>query len=885
MHGALATAAAHEAFLRLSASSITLQTEALLEQQRLLAQLMSQGDVAMMPEVVPAPVAPAPVAPAPVSLAPVVEPTPHAEVPAFDYAMCMEFAIGSIGKMLGPEFAVVDTHPTRVRLPDEPLMLCHRIMSVEGQKGVLGPGRCVTEHDVVPGAWYLDAGRTPVCISVEAGQADLFLSAYLGIDFETKGERVYRLLDAKIVFHRGLPVVGETIRYDIRIDRFIRQGDTWLFFFRFDGTIQGQPFITMYDGCAGFFSNEQLSTGRGVVGEPGVEAGPRRKLSSGQEGEPFAPLLPRAQEALGADCLEALRAGDLGAAFGGVFQGRTLAPALRLPRGRMELVHRITELDTQGGALGLGYVYGEADVTPDAWYLTCHFTQDPVMPGTLMYECCLHTLRVLLLRMGLCTSDTELDVHYAPIEGIASQLRCRGQVLPSSKVVGYRVEIKEMGYDPAPYVLANAAMYVDGRYVVEMVNMSVRMPGLTRQALGAYWGNVPAAPSHAQHVAAGKPPVFTREQILAYAEGNPSECFGERYRVFDNERRLARLPRPPFMFVDRVTSCEPPPFVMAPGGWIECEFDVPPDVWYFKANRQKAMPFAVLLEAALQPCGFLAAYVGSALTNAQDMQFRNLDGHATCFEEVFRDSGTLTMRARLTKASEAGGMLLQEFDMEVLCQGRKVYAGHTGFGFFPAEALANQVGVRGASMAQIPEGARNLELAHDAPVSPEACDALAPWTKSDLSLPATSFLMIDRITCLDLAGGAAGLGFIMGEKAVNPDEWFFYAHFYQDPVMPGSLGLEALVQLMKVYAQERFPALVGTHRAQSMALGQRHQWQYRGQVIPKNGLVTVQCEVRKVQDGDEPVIIADGRLAVDGRVIYTMKDFGLRLVRDDRGAT
>jgi hypothetical protein len=70
-----------------------------------------------------------------------------------------------------------------------------------------------------------------------------------------------------------------------------------------------------------------------------------------------------------------------------------------------------------------------------------------------------------------------------------------------------------------------------------------------------------------------------------------------------------------------------------------------------------------------------------------------------------------------------------------------------------------------------------------------------------------------------------------------------------------------------------------------MALGQRHQWQYRGQVIPKNGLVTVQCEVRKVQDGDEPVIIADGRLAVDGRVIYTMKDFGLRLVRDDRGAT
>ena len=50
-------------------------------------------------------------------------------------------------------------------------------------------GRVVTEHDVLPGAWYLDGGRIPTCIAVEAGQADLFLSAYLGIDFETKGWR------------------------------------------------------------------------------------------------------------------------------------------------------------------------------------------------------------------------------------------------------------------------------------------------------------------------------------------------------------------------------------------------------------------------------------------------------------------------------------------------------------------------------------------------------------------------------------------------------------------------------------------------------------------------------------------------------------------------
>jgi len=100
----------------------------------------------------------------------------------------------------------VDTYPARVRLPDEPLMLVDRILSVDGQKGSLGPGRVVTEHDVVPGAWYLDGGHAPVCISVEAGQADLFLCAYLGIDLQVKGLRTYRLLDASVQFHRRLPL-------------------------------------------------------------------------------------------------------------------------------------------------------------------------------------------------------------------------------------------------------------------------------------------------------------------------------------------------------------------------------------------------------------------------------------------------------------------------------------------------------------------------------------------------------------------------------------------------------------------------------------------------------------------------------------------------------
>lgn len=289
------------------------------------------------------------------------------------------------------------------------------------------------------------------------------------------------------------------------------------------------------------------------------------------------------------------------------------------------------------------------------------------------------------------------------------------------------------------------------------------------------------------------------------------------------------------------------------------------------------MPFAVLLEAALQPCGWLAAYAGSALLSDTDLHFRNLDGTATQLAEVFPDAGTLTTRARMTKASQAGGMLLQEFDMEILSRGRRVYAGSTGFGFFPAEALAQQVGIRGASAWPLPADARAFHLPSEAPLTPDTARGRLGRDAS-LALPARAFQMIDRIESLDLAGGPKGLGAITGTKRVDPAEWFFRAHFYQDPVMPGSLGLEAMLQLMKVFARERFGSMTASHRFQSMALGKAHRWQYRGQVIPTNAEVQVQARITAIEDGPEPLIVADGQLSVDGRIIYSMHDFSLRLV-------
>jgi 3-hydroxymyristoyl/3-hydroxydecanoyl-(acyl carrier protein) dehydratase len=128
--------------------------------------------------------------------------------------------------------------------------------------------------------------------------------------------------------------------------------------------------------------------------------------------------------------------------------------------------------------------------------------------------------------------------------------------------------------------------------------------------------------------------------------------------------------------------------------------------------------------------------------------------------------------------------------------------------------------------------------------------------------------MLDRVELFVPDGGPAGLGYIEGTKVVDPEEWFFRAHFYQDPVWPGSLGLESFLQLLQVLIHSRRPAAGQTH----LAPGTSHRWRYRGQVTPAGGGVTVQALVT-AWDGRR--LTADGWLLADGRVLYAMGGFTL----------
>ena len=835
---------AHQAFLEFSRDLEKAMSDTIALQMTVLRQLGEQGG--------PIPAAPVS-ASCTTDIAGRGRPTAEQSTRsvAFDREMCLEFAIGSVGRMLGPDYAEIDSFPTRVRLPDEPLMLVDRILEVEGEPRSLSHGRVMTEHDVTHDRWYLDGGRIPTCIAVEAGQADLFLSGYLGIDFVHRGHAVYRLLDAVVTFHRGLPVPGDTIRYDIRIERFFRQGQTYLFNFNFEGTVNGEPLLSMRNGCAGFFTAAELAAGQGIV-----QTRLDRQPQKGTLPEDWTELVPMAAEEYSDQQIDALYAGDLAACFGPSFSGLDLQRPNTLPGGRLKLVDRVTRLEPGGGRYGLGRITAEMDIDPEDWFLTCHFVDDRVMPGTLMYECCMHTLRIFLLRMGWI-GETE-QTWCEPVPGVASGLKCRGQVVETTRVVTYRVSIKELGYRPEPFAIVDALMFADGQPIVEIPDMSLRISGLSRSDVEQLWsrrGTAEAGPE--------KPRVlYDRERITAFAIGNPSDAFGEPYRIFDRERKIARLPGPPFQFLDRIVGVAGDPWVLKEGGRATAEYDVPPDAWYFAADRQESMPFSVLLEVGLQPCGWLAAYLGSALTSSEDLSFRNLDGQARLHRPVGPDVGTLRTTAEITKIVSSGGMLIQHYDFSVADDRGPVYSGQTVFGFFPAAALARQVGVRDATPHRPDARERDNGRAFPYP-------AEAPF-------PETMLRMVEQIDLYIPQGGSRRLGFIRGSKPVDPGEWFFKAHFYQDPVCPGSLGLESLLQLLKVVAAERWQVHPESGFAVMAGSGE-HRWNYRGQIIPDNRQVVIEADITAIDD-QERIVTADGYLSVDDKIIYRMRNFSVQLL-------
>jgi len=143
-------------------------------------------------------------------------------------------------------------------------------------------------------------------------------------------------------------------------------------------------------------------------------------------------------------------------------------------------------------------------------------------------------------------------------------------------------------------------------------------------------------------------------------------------------------------------------------------------------------------------------------------------------------------------------------------------------------------------------------------------------------LPTDNMLMMDRITYISDKGGAHGKGLITAELDIKPELWFFECHFPGDPVMPGCLGLDAMWQMVGFY----LGWLGNPGHGRALGVG---EVKFTGQVLPDAKLVKYVIDVKRVITRKLVLGIADGKLEVDGRKIYTARDLRVGLFTSTDG--
>ncbi|MEN3304088.1 MAG: hypothetical protein V7603_290 [Micromonosporaceae bacterium] len=783
---------------------------------------------------------------------------PVSRGPAFTRAELERLAADRISEHFGPRFAALDGRTRLTRLPAPPMLLVDRVTGIDAEPDSMGTGTIWTETDVTPDAWYLDAtGRMPAGLMVEAGQADLLLISWLGVDLRHPGDRVYRLLGCELTYRAGAAVTGETLRYDIHVDRHAEHDGIRLFFFHYDCRVGDQLRMTVRDGQAGFFTDAELASTEGLPWNP-AQAPPTGP-------PPARPVAVPDRRHFGPARLRAFAEGRPADCFGPawtVTRAHLRSPRIGGASGRMLLLGAVTDLDPAGGAWHRGYLRAETAVTPDDWFFAGHFTNDPCMPGTLMFEGGLQAMAFYLAALGH-TIDRD-GWRFEPVPDEPCLLRCRGQVTPDSRRIEYEVFVRHLSADPYPTLYADVLGTVDGVRAFHAQHAALRLvPDWPLDADGE-------SPDGDVALAGGVRQDYTA--LLACASGRLSRAMGSGYARFDDGgRRAPRLPGPPYHFMSRIVCVDGEFGGMRPGATVTAEYDVPADAWYFAQNGAATMPFAVLMEIALQPCGWLAMYLGSVLRSEVDLLFRNLDGTGLVRHEVLPGTRVLRTRVECREISRFDSTTIESFTVRCTAGGGPVDGGSvfemdTVFGFFPREAFANQPGLP-------PSDADRSRLALPGNRTVNLRDRSA-------HLPGPMLIMLDRVTACRPDGGSHGLGWLRAEKDIDANDWYFKAHFFQDPVQPGSLGVQAMCNLLQWYLIDRgTPAGATSPRFEPIATGQPVTWKYRGQVTPTDRRVTVELDVTAIgADQRGRYAIADGWLWVDNRRIYQVTGLGMRML-------
>lgn len=146
-------------------------------------------------------------------------------------------------------------------------------------------------------------------------------------------------------------------------------------------------------------------------------------------------------------------------------EGKLFGPGnAKLPVPPMLMFDRITEVSTEGGDHGKGFIKAAFDINPDLWFFQCHFIGDPVMPGCLGLDAIWQLLGFYLGWTGAAGSGRALGL---------GELKMSGQILPETKLVEYEVHIKRLINRRLVLGIGDGKVIADGKVIYEATDLRV----------------------------------------------------------------------------------------------------------------------------------------------------------------------------------------------------------------------------------------------------------------------------------------------------------------------------------------------------------------------------------------------------------------------------
>lgn len=383
-----------------------------------------------------------------------------------------------------------------------------------------------------------------------------------------------------------------------------------------------------------------------------------------------------------------------------------------------------------------------------------------------------------------------------------------------------------------------------------------------------------------------KKSLYDYNQILEMTGGYMSNVLGSQYIAVDRYPVRARMPLPPYLFVSRILNIHGKFGELKAGSYIEGEYDVSDDC-ILKISDENIS--SVVFSEAAHIGIFLAGYIGVDVQLNGKTKFRITDVSTKYIKGDLPKIGeTVRLFFSIDRFVKNLDTILIFCTFKVFHKGELVIDAQEIGGFFKQESLDSGGGIiNNKNLVTMKKSKENKlykpiiskryfdknEVHAFLLGDYKKCFGFDSMNKKYRYKVCKEAVLIDRVIEVSETEGNYGLGYIIAEKDIDETFWPYKCHFKNDPIFPGTIMLEGVIQvstffqtLMGLYSTSK---QISAHMRTNSAVKSI----FRGEVKPGCHLLRFRVDpvdVRKVEDGI--LFVMDAAVYCDGMQIVKQQN-------------